>query len=328
MNINKNNSQKNLEEVSAASGGAMAFSPSVQEKALRDTIRKTIRLYSKTKNNKKQENLQENKIREIIRVLIKEAKQSSFPKPESTLQGILSKFFNSTGMYETIRDSFYELQTNEEEKIGFIGTFLERANEVLSMQLSTEEPEEELKEDEEEEIEQKSREEEILDKWGAFTPTGVDKDLQKLKVKKKNKEKNEDAKDNKDPEDVQVDSFAARGANSARAIFEQRLQDELRKIMLNLIGDEKEQGRVSIMQNFAAWFDMWTEDSDEMTSFLSQELEKNNVPLPPGWENMKSEPADAGSTEPDLPTDSEEEEDITEPDADLDLLELLNTDLA
>lgn len=324
MTTHKNNSEKNLEEVSAASGGAMSFSASKQEEVLRDTIRRSIRLYSKTKKNKKQENLQEDKIREIIRVLINEAKQSSFPKPESTLQGILSKFFNSTGMYETIRDSFYELQTNEEEKIGFIRTFLERANEILSMQLSAEEPEEELKE-EDEEPEQKSREEEILDKWGAFTPSGVDKDLKKLKVKSKSEEKKEDTKD---PEDMQVDSFEARGANSARAIFEQRLQDELRKIMLNLIGDEKEQGRVSIMQNFAAWFDMWTEDSDEMTGFLSQELEKNNVPLPPGWENMSSDSTEGDvATEPELAADSEEE-DITEPDLEEDLFELLDTDLA
>lgn len=317
MTMNGKNNKKNLEEISSGGGGGvMSVSPSTGEARLRNAIKRSIRLYSSTKKNKNQDNLQEEKIRQVVRSLIKEAKQSSFPKPESTLQGILSKFFNSSGMYETIRDSFYDLQTNEEEKIGFIKHFLERANEVLSMQIADNQPENEELEEAEEAEEQKSREEEILNKWGAFTPNEVGKELEKLKIKKKKNKKD----DKQESEDLQVDSFATRGANSARAIFEQRLQDELRKIMLNLIGDEKEQGRISIMQNFAAWFDMWTDDSGQMDEVLKQELEKANVPLPPNWvtsdPGTAADPAAEETSGPDFDTEEEEE-----------LLELLNSDL-
>jgi hypothetical protein len=329
--------KQNLEEMSAAGAGAIAFSPKVEgEERLREVIRKSIKIYSKKKNKLSQEQIKEQKLRNVIRNLITEAKQSSFPRPTSTMEGILSKFFNSSGIYESVRDQFYELQTDREEKVGFIKTFLERSSEVMMSPDGGDNKEaEELQEVGEEatdEAEPVSREKNILDKWGAFVPSDIEKDL-KINVKPK-KDKSQDPKTKKDsPEEEQIESFEKRGADSAIEIFEQRIKNELRKIMLKLLGDEKEGARVLVLQNFAAWFDMWTEDSDEMDKFLIQCLRDNNVPIPEQFkvpEDMPEEPVDSdladlttddsGGIDTDLP--AEEETNLEE-----DLFSLLEQDL-
>jgi len=327
---NINDKKEKIEELSSVAGGSMELSPSHgDETQLRELIKKSIKLYSKQKNKPKKANLQEEKLRKVIQLLIKEAKQSSFPRPQTTLEGILSKFFNSSGIYQTVRDQFYDLQTDREEKTGFIKTFLERSNEaMMAPSADAVEGSDELKEEEAEEPETSSREKDILDKWGAFVPSEVDDDLKKIKVKL-DKSKSQDKKSKK-PEDEQIESFEKRGANSAREVFEQRVQDELKKIMLKLIGEEKEQARILIMQNFTAWFDMWTDDSEEMDKFLINCLNQANVPIPPQFKEPEPE---LDSEETDLVPDDDSGEEIVDGDEDTgkseeDLFELLDSDLS
>lgn len=325
--------EQKIEEMSAAAGGAMSFSPQKQEEdKLREVIRKSIKIYSRKKSNLSENELQEQKLRNIISNLIKEAKQSSFPRPQSTLEGILSKFFNSSGIYESVRDQFYDLQTDREEKTGFIKTFLERSNETMMIpnadELEQDEnlQEEESEEESEEEEEPVSREKDILDKWGAFVPSEVEDDL-KLKLKPKNTKSQEKKTKKDDGSSEQIESFEKRGSNSAVEIFEQRIKDELKKIMLKLIGPEKEEARILIMQNFTAWFDMWTEDSDEMDKFLIQCLEQNNIPIPDQFSQPEPDTTEP-PVEDDISSDVEPETDnVVDNLEEEDLFGLLEADL-
>jgi len=320
--------EQKIEEMSAAAGGAMSFSPQKQEEdKLREVIRKSIKIYSRKKSNLSENELQEQKLRNIISNLIKEAKQSSFPRPQSTLEGILSKFFNSSGIYESVRDQFYDLQTDREEKTGFIKTFLERSNEIMMIPNADElEQDANLQEEEnEEEEEPVSREKDILDKWGAFVPSEVEDDL-KLKLKPKNTKSQEKKTKKDDIGSEQIESFEKRGSNSAVEIFEQRIKDELKKIMLKLIGPEKEEARVLIMQNFTAWFDMWTEDSDEMDKFLIQCLEQNNVPVPEQFSQPEPDTTES-PVEDDISSVIEPDDTDVEDNLEEDLFGLLESDL-
>lgn len=315
-----------VKETSAVGAGVMHFSPAKQdEEKLREVIRKSIKIYSKHKKKLSQESLQEQKLRNVVKSLISEMKQNSFPTPTSTLEGYLSEFFNNSGLYQSIRSKFYQLQTDREEKVGFIRTFLERSNEVMSMSNSSEEQANELNEEDKETEERKSREEEILSKWNAFTPSEVSKSIKlKQKEEKDSKKEQESEQVNNEP----AATYEQRGSDAAREIFEQRVEDELKKIMLKFIGEEKEQGKISIMQNFAAWFDMWTDDAEQIDQFLGEELRKYNIPVPPQMDQQASveEPVttdgDISVDEPEVPEDSETEEPLEE-----DLFDLLEMDL-
>ena len=321
-----------IDEMSSMAGGAVeggaAFNRN--EDKLREMIRKSIKLYSKKKNKPKKENVQEQKLRNIIKKIIIEAKESSLAQPTSTLEGILRSFFNSSGIYETVRDEFYQLATHRDEKIGFIRTFLERSNEALQVPSADAEneqdgePEEDLQE---EEAEEDSREDKILKKWDAFVPAEIEKEKVVIKKKKEAEKKEKDKK----PEEPEIEDYTARGSSAAREVMEQRVQSELEKILSKLIGEEKERARVSILQNFAAWFDMWTEDSDEMTQFLASTLEANNVPVPEQLQEPEAAPSDLGEPEEqDMVPDNDDGEEIVAgdvDDAEPDLMELLDGDL-
>lgn len=122
MKTQKIDKDDTLEEMSAAGGGAMAFSPvsSEQETEIREMIRKSIKIYSKRNKKLSQESLQEQKLRNVIRSLIleqDEAETSEVTSPNSTWKNVLGDLLNY--LIPLMREKYVQLQTNMTERDGF-----------------------------------------------------------------------------------------------------------------------------------------------------------------------------------------------------------------
>lgn len=259
------------------------------EQKLREVIRESIKVYSLKKNKLSLKALEEKKVRKAIRNLLSEVEKNDFVEPVSTLANDLDSFFNDSGIYETIRKTFYGLgghpddpNSRLDEKLGFIEAFLEKTNEVCLMSSDNQKQnkiELEEQEDEQQDEEEESPELNILNNWGARVPSVVSKEQEKLK---KDKEKEKEISKSEETQEINKEkTYKDRGYERGSTIFEQRVKNEIKKLMSDRIGGEREEARTSIMQNYAAWFDMWTRNSEEnITDFLIQQLNRWQVEVP------------------------------------------------
>lgn len=297
MNTENNNTEEKLEEMSAVGAGSIAMSPSSsKEEALRQAIRKSIKIYSKNKNKTSQENLKEEKLRSVIRNLIKE--QEETVSQNKTWMNVLSELLNY--MIPLMRDKYTQLQTNIDEREGFkqtVDTYFQQQFRQID---NTEEVEQEKLEEEEAEREANmSNVDKIKLRVKSSNPDFIDIDDGSNKGAPKQKKK--------EPESKNAQSYQESGAQFAeefiKSIGDRVRDDYARKIPANT---DRDDFKNTFFSNLESWYQIW--DENEPVS------QSEDLPVDTGDQEMGSD---------DIAVDS----DMIDEEFEVDLLEILDSDL-
>jgi len=251
--------------VAAAISGAPGVNSDSQEEKFRSIVKKALNIYYTNSRDKlSKEKLQEEKLRKIInKLIISEVKASKEPPPKSTLEGFLRTFLKLK--LPSIKIEFDKLQDSNEERFGFIETFMYGVSDLFNIPDISNQPEEELKEEEEED-------KKITMKFGAFDDLNIDGEESEEKEEKP-EQKEEDPMDKAAQTDFDVGS-----RTGYKAV--QSLTSAIQDLKKDIIPQNLENARSTLLRNFAGWMDQWTIDNQEITDFLAKTLEKLNVEVP------------------------------------------------
>ena len=264
-----------IQEISTMGGGGVQFGPATtvkddeeeskekNEDKIRSVIREAIKLYSIRKENLRAQSVFEDKLRETIRkIIISEAKASKEPPPSSTLEGFLRTFLKNK--LPSVKIEFNKLQDSNEEKYGFIETFMFGVSDLFKIPGVAEQPEEEELNEEEEDKKVKMR-------FGAFDDLGLDGEEQEQEEPEEPEEE--------DPMDKGAQTDFDVGSRTGYTAV-QELTSAIQDLKKNIVPQNLENARSTLLRNFAGWIDQWTIDNDEITDFLSKTLQKLDVEVP------------------------------------------------
>ena len=300
----KDETENNLEEtsVSAAISGAPATETDDEDK-LREVIRNSIEIYSRKRNKSSQAKLQETQIREIVRFLIKEQDEAEEVESSgnTTWKNVLGELLNY--MIPLMREKYTQLQTNMTERAGFkdyVQTYFNsQFNQVDNADAIAKQKELEEQESvpqiDQIKVKVKSKNKDFID---------VDDKSQDKKISKKKEEEPAEKKDAQTYEEI-GQNFAE---EFVKSIGDRVKEDYSKKIPGQ--DDSREEFKRVFFGNIESWYEIWDENEP-----VSQ--------------------ADASPAELDIPLSSGTEDELVEPEAELDtgdevnedLFELLNTDL-
>jgi len=269
----------------------------IEEENLRSFIRESLTLYSKNKQKLREDFEKEQVLRNAIReLLISEAKASKQPPPGSTLEGILNTWLKN--VIGNVKIKFLNLQDGIEEQEGFITTFLNGISELFMF------PEMEAEKEKEEELEE---EKSVKLKYGAFDD---------LDAEDKPEPEMDDTES--DTDDEPASDLMGRGKRFAYKEL-QSLTTTVQDILKDIIPQERENARQTVLKNFGAWMDYWSMNNDAVSNIIQKtlgdlgvsidqdELPSEEQPVEEPIEEPTEEPIEEPVEEPTVPDETEEE---------------------
>lgn len=222
----------------------------IEEENLRAFIRESLALYSKNKQKLREDFEKEQVLRNAIReLLISEAKASKQPPPSSTLEGILNTWLKN--VIGNVKIKFLNLQDGIEEQEGFITTFLNGISELFMF------PEMEAEKEKEEELEEEKG---VKLKYGAFDD---------LDAEDKPEPEMDDTES--DTDDEPASDLMGRGKRFAYKEL-QSLTTTVQDILKDIIPQERENARQTVLKNFGAWMDYWSMNNDAVSNMIQKTL--------------------------------------------------------
>lgn len=266
-----------------------------KEELLRAVIRESLPLYSQHKKMLREQSEKEEILRSAIReLLISEAKASKQPPPSSTLEGILNIWLKN--VIGNVKIKFLNLQDGIEEQEGFITTFLNGISELFMF------PEMD-KEKEEAKLEEEEKNNFKL-KYGAFD------DLDPEEEKSDDTEEKADSTQDDEP----ASDLMGRGKRFAYKEL-QALTSSVQDILKDIIPQERENARQTILKNFGAWMDYWSMNNDQVSTIIEKTLKELGVAIEQDElpseeqpiEEPLEEPVEQPLEEPAVPDEAEEE---------------------
>lgn len=302
----KKQDNKKTKEIAETSGAAAITGTPVDsnknndsEKRVRSMVQNALKIYYTIPDKKlSKEKLQEERLRKIIsNLLLSEIKASKEPPPKSTLEGFLREFLKAK--LPSIKIQFDKLQDSDEERFGFIETFMFGVSDLFNIpNLSQEDEEQELKEEEEEK--------KVKMKFGAFDDLALDGEDDKEEIEKP-VQKQEEPMDKAAQTEFDVGS-----RTGYRAL--QGITSAIQDLKKDIVPQNLENARSTLLRNFAGWMDQWTVDNQTITDFLAKTLQELNVEVPEQL-SQQSKEVPASQPEPEQPV---LEEDFLEEEIDFD----------
>ena len=246
-----------------------------KEERLRNIVKSALKIYYTNSDQKlSQQKLQEEKLRKIIqKVILSEVKASKEPPPKSTLEGFLREFLKAK--LPSIKIQFDKLQDSDEERFGFIETFMYGVSDLFNIPgVSQDEEEQELKEEEEEK--------KIKMKFGAFDDLALDGEEQEQEAEEPEQKQEE-------PMDKAAQTEFDVGSRTGYKAL-QGITSAIQDLKKDIVPQNLENARSTLLRNFAGWMDQWTVDNQEITQFLSKTLQELNVEVPEILGQQQQEP--------------------------------------